>query len=76
MLNRLLLTLVAGAATGICAAVIIAILDIYLSGHGYPGLTRERVTWPALGVHLSIGDIILLCAVLLAAALTWRLKRL
>ena len=43
--RRLLLTLVVGAATGVLTAVVIAIADLYLSGHGYPGLTREYFTW-------------------------------
>jgi hypothetical protein len=71
VLRRLLLTLVVGAATGVLSAVIIAIVDLYLSGHGYGGLTREYFTWSPGGVHLSIGDMIMLATVLLAGALTW-----
>lgn len=72
-LRRLLLTLAVCAATGVLSAVAIAIADIYLSGHGYSGLTREYFTWPAGGVHLNIGDMVMLGMVLVAAALTWRL---
>ncbi|MGH9657132.1 MAG: hypothetical protein ACRD96_01235 [Bryobacteraceae bacterium] len=64
-------TLVSGAAVAVVSGVMIVISDIYLSGHGLPGLTREAITWPAAGVHLSIGDIILISAALLAAALAW-----
>jgi hypothetical protein len=41
---------------------------------GYDGLTREYVTWSAVGVHLSNGDMIMLGTVLLVASLTWRLQ--
>lgn len=71
--RRIVLTLSVGAATAILSALIITIVDIYLSGHGYAGLTREYLTWSAAGVHLSMGDIIMLATALLAAMLTWRL---
>jgi hypothetical protein len=71
--RRIVVTLSVGAVTAVLFAVIIAIIDIYLSGHGYDGLTREYLTWSAAGIHLSIGDIVLLGFVLLAAALSWRL---
>ena len=71
VLRRLLLSLVVGAATGVLSAVVIAIVDLYLSGHGYGGLTREYFTWSPGGVHLSIGDMIMLGTVLLAGTLTW-----
>ena len=58
---------------GVLSAIIITIADLYLSGHGYSGLTREYVTWSAAEVHLSIGDIIMLGAVLIAATLAWRI---
>jgi hypothetical protein len=59
--------------TAVLFKIIIAIIDIYLSGHGYDGLTREYLTWSATGIHLSIGDIVLLGFVPLTAALSWRL---
>jgi hypothetical protein len=73
ILRRLLVTLCVGAAVGVVSALLIATLDIYLSGHGHGGLTREYLTWSAGGVHLSIGDAIMLATAMLAGALTWRL---
>jgi hypothetical protein len=73
ILRRVLVTFSAGAAVGVVSALLIAILDIYLSGHGHSGLTREYFTWTGGGVHLSIGDVIMLATAMLAAALTWRL---
>jgi hypothetical protein len=64
--------LAVGAAAGVLSAIIIAIADLYLSGQGYDGLMREYLTWSTAGIHLSIGDMIMLGTVLLAAALTWR----
>jgi hypothetical protein len=71
--RRIILTISVGAATAVLSAIIITIFDLYLSGHGYVGLTREYLTWSAAGVHLSIGDIIMLGTALLAAALVWGL---
>ena len=71
--RRISLALSVGTATAVLTAIVIAIIDIYLSGHGNEGLTREYLTWSAAGVHLSIGDIIMLGAALLGVVLTWRL---
>jgi len=73
-MRRLILSVVIGAASGIACAVVVAIVDLYLSGHGSDGLTREFVTWSEVGVHLSIGDVIMLGTVLLVASLAWRLQ--
>ncbi len=70
LLRRLIVSLVVGTASSIPCAVVVAIVDLYLSGHGYGGLTREYVTWSAAG------DMIMLGTVLLVAALTWRLQTL
>jgi len=71
--RRIALTLSVGAATCLVSAIIITIVDIYLSGHGDVGLTLEYFTWSAAGVHLSIGDVIMLATAGLAAVLTWGL---
>ena len=76
LLRRLIVSPVVGTASRIPCAVVVAIVDLYLSGHGYGGLTREYVTWSAASVHLTIGDMIVLGTVLLVAALTWRLQTL
>jgi p-aminobenzoyl-glutamate transporter AbgT len=72
--RRLIFAALAGVSAGIVSAVVIAILDLYLSGHGYDGLARERVTWSALGIHLSIGDMFMLGMVLLSGLLAWWLN--
>jgi len=70
---RLAVAIAAGIAAAFLAAVIVAILDLYLVGHGRPGLLRETISWPAAGVHLSIGDVSMLAVSLLGAALAWRI---
>ena len=57
----------------IVAAVAIAVVDLYLVGHGHGSLLRESISWPAAGVYLSVGDLILLGVVLSAAAAGWAL---
>jgi hypothetical protein len=61
-----------GFGTAILAAIALAVVDLYLSGHGLRPLGSPWLDWPAAGVHLSRADVILLGAVLLAAAVTWR----
>jgi hypothetical protein len=69
---RLLASLGVGFGTAILAAIALAVVDLYLSGHGLRPLGSPWLDWPAAGVHLSRADVILLGAVLLAAAVTWR----
>lgn len=59
---RLILALCAGAGTAVITAIALAVLDLYLVGHGHAGLLRESISWPAAGVHLR----------LLGAALAWK----
>jgi len=73
VLRRIVLALSIGIAAAVFSAVLITIVDIYLSGHGYAGLTLEYFTWSAADVHLSMGDIIMLGTAVLAAVLAWKL---
>ena len=75
ILLRLLVTAVTGFTVAVVFAVAIGIADIFLSGHGEGRLMQERITIPALGVHLSLGDLIMLAAAFLVSALAWRLSK-
>jgi len=55
------------------ATLAIAVVDLYLVGHGHGSLLRESISWPAAGVYLSAGDLILIGAVLLATTGGWAL---
>jgi hypothetical protein len=69
---RVLASLAAGFGTAALVAIALAVVDLYLSGHGLLPLGTRWLDWPAAGVHLSRADAVLLGAVLLAVALTWR----
>jgi hypothetical protein len=69
---RLLLSFGAGAGSAVLVAVVIAVVDLYLTGHGLTPLNAPLLDWPAGGVHLSLADILFLGAAVLAAAITWR----
>ena len=71
---RLLLAAVAGAVVAVLSALAVTLIDLYLVGHGRAGLLRESVSWPAAGVHLSAGDLVMLSLTLLAAVLAWILS--
>ena len=73
-LLRLLLSIVAGAVVAVLSALAVTLVDLYLVGHGRAGLLRESISWPAAGVHLSPGDILMLTLSLLAAVLAWILS--
>ena len=69
---RLLLSFGAGIASALVVAIVIAVIDLYLTGHDMAPLGAPLVNWPEAGVHLSLADIIFLIAAALAAAITWR----
>lgn len=55
------------------AVLIVTVIDLYFTGHGYASITREVITWAPAGVHLSIGDLVMLITVVVVAILTWYL---
>ena len=72
-LARLGTSAAAGIGAAIVAALIVTVIDLYLTGHGYGSITREVVTWAQAGVHLSIGDAGMLVTAIAAAVSTWYL---
>lgn len=64
---RSIVALCAAVVAAIVATVAIAVVDLYLVGHGHASLLRESIAWPAAAVYLSVGDLILIGAALLAA---------
>ena len=69
---RLLVSLGAGAVFGVLVALALAVVDLYLSGHGHRPISSPLVDWAAWGVHLSLADAIFLGAVAAGAVITWR----
>jgi hypothetical protein len=73
MLVRLGISTAAGMAAAVTAALLITVLDLYLTGHGIGSVTREIITWARAGVHLSIADVGMLVTGIAVAVLTWYL---
>jgi len=71
----LIISISAAVVVAIIAAIALAILDLYLSGHNYAEIGKESISWPAAGVHLSIADVILLVLAFAAAGAGWVLSR-
>ena len=72
-LLRFALSVLAGAAAAFVAGVLIAFCGLFFGGDGYGFLAAETFSWAEHGIHLSIGDTILLMTGVLATAATWRL---
>jgi hypothetical protein len=71
-LTRLLISLGGGLAFGVLVALVLTVADLYLTGHGYRSLGAPLLDAPAMGVHLSLADLLFLSAAVLGAAVTWR----
>ena len=63
--------LLAAISAAVVTAVSLAVLDLYLTGHGRPSLLQPVVEWPPLGVSLSVGDMIMLSAAAIGGAVGW-----
>jgi hypothetical protein len=72
-LLRLAISILAGIGAAVVAALAVTVIDLYFTGHGHASITREVITWAQAGVHLSIGDVAMLTALIAVAALAWRL---
>lgn len=73
LIARIGISAAAGVGAAIVAALTVAVIDLYLTGHGDASITREVLTWAPAGVHLSIGDIGMLVTAIAAAVSTWYL---
>lgn len=74
LLVRLAFPVAAAAGAAVTAAVVLAVVDIYLTGHNLPALSRPWVEWPAVGVHMSRADAIVLGAAAAAGIGAWFLN--
>jgi len=71
MLVRLGISTAAGMAAAVVAALVVTVLDLYFTGHGYGSVTREVITWAHAGVHLSVADLGMLMTGIVVAVVTW-----
>ena len=53
-------------------AIVLTLADVYATGHGRPTIAGPWLDWPALGVHLSPADAVLLVASAIAAGIAGR----
>jgi hypothetical protein len=72
-LRRLGIAVGAAVGAAFLMALAVAVVDLYLTGHGHASITRDLIAWDPGGVHMSAGDIAVLLAAGAAAALAWRL---
>jgi hypothetical protein len=71
----MLIAIGAAATAGMLGAIALAIIDLYMTGHGLGSLTRETITWEPGGIHMSVADVIFLVLVAVAFALAWVLAK-
>jgi hypothetical protein len=70
---RMGISAAAGIGAAVMVALVVAIVDLHLTGHGYGSITNEVITWAQAGVHLSIGDLAMLVTAATACSTTWYL---
>ena len=75
IIARLTLAAATALGTALVAAIVLAVVDLYLTGHGHASLMKEYWVAPEWGVNMSIADFILLTGSLLAGSYVWWLTR-
>ena len=75
-LARLGISAAAGIGAGVVVAILVTVIDLYLTGHGSGSITGEVITWEEAGVHLSFADLAMLTTAVVAAVSTWHLAAL
>jgi hypothetical protein len=73
VLRRLGISAAAGTGAAVVAAVVVTVIDLYLTGHGHGSISREVIDWAPAGVHLSTGDLAMLATVVAVSGWTWHL---
>ena len=53
-------------------SILLSLADVYSTGLGGPTITGPFLDWPAVGVHLSGADVVMLGATAIAGAAAWR----
>jgi hypothetical protein len=71
LIARLCISAAAGIGAAIVTTLVIAVMDLYVTGHGYGSIRSEVFTWNSAGVHLSVGDVGMLLAIIAATVSTW-----
>lgn len=66
---RLLVGAFAVVGAGVIAAISLAIMDIYLVGHGFRSIREEVLACERFGIHLSAADLVLLGVVVMSAGI-------
>jgi len=69
---RLAASIAAMIGGAVASAMALALVDLYLTGHGGPSLNRPWIRCPSLGVSLGRGDLVVLLVAGGAGLLTWR----
>ena len=75
LLRRIFLSLGAGFVTAVLVGIALAVVDLYLSGHGWPSARSPWINWDAGGVHMSLADVILLLAIGISMVVVYRLAK-
>ena len=74
-IRLLAITLVAAFGAAVTVAIVIAIVDLYLTGHNRPALGRPWLEWPEFGIRMSRADVILYIVSVGTGALVWMMGR-
>lgn len=70
---RLLVAAGVALALGVISALVLTIVDLYLTGHGQPSIHQADIVVPGISAKLSLSDLLLLASIFLPGFATWLL---
>ncbi|MGY1424323.1 hypothetical protein [Lysobacter sp. A289] len=72
---RLLVAVSAALAFGVVSALVLVVVDLYLTGHGQPSISQADISIPGISTKLSLSDLLFLAGIILPGLVTWLLLR-
>ena len=70
---RLVVAVGVALAFGVISALVLTIVDLYLTGHAQPSLKQETISIPGISPKLSASDLLFLAGIILPGLATWLL---
>ncbi len=68
---RLVVAVGVALAFGVISALVLTIVDLYLTGHAQPSLKQATISIPGISPKLSASDMLLLAGIILPGLATW-----
>lgn len=72
---RIMVAIGVALGCGVVSALVLALVDLYLTGHARPSMGRATIPIAGTSQAASVADLLLLSAIIVPGLVTWLLLR-